>query len=452
METRISSQKIYIFLITGKVIFFLLLFYVWRKHVNRHQPYEIELEDILAYTDRISYTQGDSVRIFIHASQNAIGKLFRLGKSKEYMEISHAIKKQTQNNLFDPFSGFSWSVSVIIPTNNLRSGYYLYEIVLDNDTSAFYCFPIIISPKNRVDIAIIASTNTWQAYNEYGGRSNYVDNFSPWYLKSIYWYTNYKDYIPIHLPFARPYSFNLEMKNQNDPFTWHSSVRIRSEWIIPAFLEKHNISYGVYSDMDMHFNYNILNCKTIIFNVHSEYWSETMMAMLKKFMQKGGSVIWASGNNMYREVDLYEGGITVINQKIPSHITCEFTGTFSFNAEAGWKTFSPYEVVNANHWIFNNSGVKEGQIFGTYSSLSISKEITGASGYETDRIGLNGYDFEILAIGKNKFGPAFMVYKDLPSGGFIFNASSITFSGALTHDKVIDTIFLNLLSGKNSVK
>lgn len=449
---KITSRNIFVSFIVGKIIFLLLLIYVWRKHVNRHEPYEIELENVLAYSDRVSYAQGDSVRVFIHATENATGKLFRLGKVKEYTGISHAIVKQIQPDLFDPFNGFSWNVSDVISTDNLNSGYYLYEIVSESDTSASYCFPIIISPKKSVDIAIIASTNTWQAYNEYGGKSNYVDNFSPWYLKSIYWHTNYKDYIPVHLPFARPYSFNNEMINENDPFEWHSSARIRSEWAIPAFLEKHNISYGVYSDMDINLNPDILNCKKIIFNVHSEYWSETMMAMLKKFMQKGGSVIWASGNNMYREVDLYDGGITVMNQKISSDITSGFTGAFSFNAEAGWKTFAPYKVVNAGHWVFKNSGACEDQIFGKYSSFSKSKEITGASGYETDKIGLNGSDFEILAIGLNKFGPAFMLYKDLPAGGFVFNASSMTFSGALTHDKVIDTVFLNLLAGKDSLK
>ena len=57
--------------------------------------------------------------------------------------------------------------------------------------------------------------------------------------------------------------------------------------------------------------------------------------------------------------------------------------------------------------------------------------------------------FQILAIGTNKQGPAYMVFKETDAGGWVFNASSITFTSALFHDPAIDKMVLNLLRGKH---
>ena len=53
--------------------------------------------------------------------------------------------------------------------------------------------------------------------------------------------------------------------------------------------------------------------------------------------------------------------------------------------------------------------------------------------------------FALLTIGENKNNPAYMVFKDTKYGGWVFNASSITFVGALFHDAVVNQIVLNLL-------
>jgi hypothetical protein len=38
-----------------------------------------------------------------------------------------------------------------------------------------------------------------------------------------------------------------------------------------------------------------------------------------------------------------------------------------------------------------------------------------------------------------------MVYRNTPEGGWIFNASSISFNGALLCDKTVETIVCNLM-------
>ena len=38
-----------------------------------------------------------------------------------------------------------------------------------------------------------------------------------------------------------------------------------------------------------------------------------------------------------------------------------------------------------------------------------------------------------------------MVFKEQDSGGWIFNAASITFTGALQHDDIVDALLVNLI-------
>ena len=55
-----------------------------------------------------------------------------------------------------------------------RSG--LYYLHAKTESGAFFSFPWVVAPaKPQAPIAVLASTNTWNAYNNFGGRSNYIN-------------------------------------------------------------------------------------------------------------------------------------------------------------------------------------------------------------------------------------------------------------------------------------
>jgi hypothetical protein len=60
--------------------------------------------------------------------------------------------------------------------------------------------------------------------------------------------------------------------------------------------------------------------------------------------------------------------------------------------------------------------------------------VGGGSGIHTQKIGIGSEQFEILAVGTNEWGPAYMVYRDTPAGGWVFNSSSATFTSCLNAD------------------
>jgi N,N-dimethylformamidase len=231
------------------------------------------------------------------------------------------------------------------------------------------------------------------------------------------------------------------------PSSQFISNKLRSEWVLASFLDSHGVEYGVYSDNDLAFDYSINNAEVIVLNTHSEYWSSQMIGRLQQFIEKGGKVVCLSGNNIYRQIEFSSGYIEVVNQGLDSKKTTELLGTFFTGTES--EKEMGYMTVNPNHWVFKGTGMKLNSVFGKYSANWGGYINTGyshgASADETDQINEFTKEFETLAIGENKNTPAYMVFKDTKYGGWVFNASSITFVGALFHDAVVNQIVLNLL-------
>jgi hypothetical protein len=62
-----------------------------------------------------------------------------------------------------------------------------------------------------------------------------------------------------------------------------------------------------------------------------------------------------------------------------------------------------------------------------------------------DKIRPGSGGVRVIALGKNRGGPAFMVCRDTPGGGFVFNVSSIAFTPCLDDDAFIQELVRNLI-------
>lgn len=422
----------------------LMLLYVRHLHVTRYKPFPIHLNNVLAYTKLPAYTQGEKINIYIHTTADAEAFLFKLDKTLLPTNIHFDIKTQYQENMYSIFEGLNWQNPYFLLTEGLSSGYYYLKIQQKKDTNSVYYLPLIISPKQNPKIAVIASTNTWQAYNNFGGKSNYENSHLSRILKIIYFYLNYTDPIPNHLPFNRPYNLHNVIEKTENPFSYFSEEEhIRAEWNLAAFLSKNNYEYGVYSDFQLDKNPELLNADVWIFNVHSEYWSHSMITVLEQYIRKGGKVIWASGNNIYREIEYNENGYYVSKQLIDVERIKHLSGAFSSSTESGYGTMNSYKLIEQKHWIFKNTSLKKHDNFGALTWIKKEGK-TGASGLETDKIADS--KFQILALGNNTFGPAYMVFRDTKNKGWIFNASSISFTSALEKDSSITIMMKNMLN------
>lgn len=111
---------------------------------------------------------------------------------------------------------------------------------------------------------------------------------------------------------------------------------------------------------------------------------------------------------------------------------------------SGVMTSAPYRVNRSDHWVFNGTGLKNGDLFGRES---LHERVPGgASGHETDKIASNSpNNINHLAKGANfNGGGADMVLFSL-GGGRVFSTGSITWVSSLFPSKEVSIITRNVL-------
>jgi N,N-dimethylformamidase len=70
-------------------------------------------------------------------------------------------------------TGLAWTEHASFPAPQ-RSGLYYFHV--ETQSGQHFSFPWVVAPPApTARIAVLASTNTWNAYNNFGGRSNYIN-------------------------------------------------------------------------------------------------------------------------------------------------------------------------------------------------------------------------------------------------------------------------------------
>ena len=113
--------------------------------------------------------------------------------------------------------------------------------------------------------------------------------------------------------------------------------------------------------------------------------------------------------------------------------------------ETGIMTSAPYKAIAADHWVFEGTGLRNGDLFG---AKTLHERVPGgASGHETDkRSASSPKNTVLLAKGVNPDeGGSEMVYHEPGGGGAVFSAGSITWPSALLPDEAISRITRNVL-------
>lgn len=354
-----------------------------------------------------------------------------------------------------------------------RSGLYYFHA--GTARGAHFSFPWIVAPAQpQARLAMLASNITWNAYNSFGGRSNYIhdDCLPPTPTvnsrQELKRYTNLHptqydtdDYDP--LSFDRPEPINsIDLQERpTDPIEGRAACHVAAaEWRLLAWLERHGFAYDFFAETQLHFDQlNLADYRVLLLSAHPEYWSRKMYDRLKRWVyEEGGKPIYLGGNGINCEVELLdERTMTCRNgdQRELKRRGCESRFHLRYESEAnllgvaysdpGAMTAAPYRVIDADHWVFAGTDLKKGDVFGE-KSLHRRCE-GGASGHETDKITASSpKNIRLLAKGMNRDeGGAEMVYYDTPSGGEVFSVGSITWPSCLLVDVAVSKITANVI-------
>lgn len=358
-----------------------------------------------------------------------------------------------------------------------RSG--LYYLHAKTESGQFCSFPWVVAPKKpQADIAVLASTISWNAYNNFGGRSNYIHPAGlperPTvnarldllrYTSEAFEQYSVEDYMPLSLDRPEPLNHIPQQTQIDDPLEGRAGCHLcPAEWRLFGWLEREGFSYDLYSETQFHSGLlNLDDYRVLVISAHPEYWSAEMYFTLKKWVfERGGKLLYLGGNGLncavtfpdentviYRNsrrggslADLAAEGkesrFHVFHESEANLLGVRYT-------ESGAMTGAPYKVIDAGHWVFAGTGLSEGDLFGE-KSLHVRCS-GGASGHETDKISPSSpKNIQLLAKGLNiDEGGAEMVYHQTESGGEVFSAGSINYPCSLPVDEHISRITANVL-------
>ena len=235
-------------------------------------------DQIAAYADRTSTFPGDSVVIHAGASIPAVAswQLWRLGYyggagGRKLAEGGPGQVPLWTSAILDSVTGAasaSWPATFIVSVPpQAVTGAYLVKI--SSPLGQTYATFVVREPARAAVILYPMSTNTYQAYNAWGGTSlynNFRSDWSKWHAFAV--------------SFDRPYLQN------------HGSGELLSkdrDFIIFAEAQGYDLAYVTDSDLDAD-PLLVARRRMVLYQGHSEYWTAAMYDASEKAIEAGANM------------------------------------------------------------------------------------------------------------------------------------------------------------------
>jgi hypothetical protein len=439
---------------------------------------------------------GETSEYRIHAVEQYQLTLWRYGLRKEYVAMIGWVDEHgpqanrqilpdgdfTQTGVRWNQDGYPAPPLIVAPE---RSG--LYYLWARTPSGRAFSFPWVVAPrKPSAQVAVLASTNTWNAYNNFGGRSNYVNadhlparpvvnarqDLDRYHDPTPFgtWKAQDDEFLPLSFDRPEPNNHIFDNPEVTDPVQGRVQCgQAPGEWRLYGWLEREGIGYDLYAEAQLHDGTLDLDAyEVLILAVHPEYWTREMYLRVKKWVfERGGRLMYLGGNGLNCEVLLQADGTMrclshtrSLHGELGGHSadgSIEYESRFhrTFESEAnllgvvctaaGIMTAAPYRVIDDSHWIFEGTGLRNGDEFGR--DTLHERVPGGASGHETDkRSASSPANTRLLAKGTNPDeGGSEIVYHEREHGGAVFSVGSITWVAALFTDPHVSKITSNVL-------
>lgn len=353
--------------------------------------------------------------------------------------------------------GISFPVSVPGGVSAWKSGLYTAKLEQPSTGSYFY-IPFIVrdAPGTEKSIALLASTNTWTAYN--------------------FWPYTADTSVPLSIydgcPGEHPHTDTVSLLRPNpnaspdpldyacqDPVVYpyflnRTEHLLAGEVRIAEWLDRQTSParpYSVLTDVDLHNGgaSALTPFSTVIISTHSEYWSPAMRTALDSYLRAGGNVVSLSGNTMYHIVDFDASGHMTKRSSqdwLPSEQAPVLGVANTGNTPV---VCNDYKVRSSRHWAIpaalaagtsiGASGVITQLVVPPHASGDHSRTFctnggSGAAGWEFD------YKYPVYARTYNHVADSAtgsdIVYMRRASAGQVFSVGSITFGQSLLQEEL----------------
>ncbi len=263
------------------------------------------------YCNRTSCLPGETVGLCVSTNADSYSvNILRIGLSDKCIWE----KKNIQGTLHPipnnvSMIGCNWPISVNVTIgDDWSSGLYIARIYGKSGEKLTVEKDILIivrslTPGRTNKILYQIATNTYQAYNEWGGTNLYSGPEYP----EVSFDKPYKIFETPLMPGASWYNPNTS--------NYHA-------WDEPFIIWAEKAGYGIdyCSNLDLEFHPEELTKYKLVLSVgHDEYWSAGMRDNLESFIAKGGNVAFFSGNSICWQVRVENKGRKLVCYKREHH-------------------------------------------------------------------------------------------------------------------------------------
>ncbi len=399
-------------------------------------------DDIEVYCGSLSHRHGESVSLHVSSKST----LFDVVVERWGAERDVVWRHDGLPGVFTPApadadaNGCNWPASIQVPIpESWRSGFYLVTCIArdapEGRRTAHAGF--VVRPNGpQSSMVLVLATNTWNAYNNWGGCSLYTGGKQVSFRRPFGRGMLCRDEVERDDRKARPARWGEEPDADGSIFQkyrfakgypasvgssgWFTFERRFVEW---AEAEGYEFDYAISSDLEA--DAAALDGYERVLSIgHDEYWSSGQRAAVERHVETGGSFSSFSGNTMFWQVRLEGDGLgTMVCHKYSAHETdpvvadgrpAEMTGMWCdplvgrpeaalLGGSSAWGLYNrfgqatvhgsgAFTVYRHDHWLFENTGLRYGDLLGAKH---------GAVGYETlgCRIQFDEYQLPISAGG-----------------------------------------------------
>jgi hypothetical protein len=369
-------------------------------------------ETVNGYCWPQSVRPGD--RVGLHMSSSGARpvrvEIARVGGQREVVFRSASVATdQHETPRTASSTGCGWPVALNVDVDaSWRSGYYevIMEIEVGDKIRRDYAF-FVVRPISNERIVVALATNTWNAYNDFGGTNLYTGGTRVAMQRPMA-----AGYLHKPLGKGRRVTGTGAPDPQNASHVGYIQLNHLSEyagsagwpdWEQPfiAWAEREGFTIGVCTNADLEEHPEVLENASLYLSVgHDEYWSKGMRDTVERFVARGGNAAFFSGNTSLWQVRVegsdrdvmvgYKGFFkddplmgtprerevtTFWSDVIVGRPENTMTGvTFTRggyhrigrNVPAG---LGGYTVHRADHWLFDGTGLSYGDVLGSNTTV-----------------------------------------------------------------------------------
>lgn len=403
--------------------------------------------EIEGYASAPSVNQGHTIRLYVNTTAPTYRlNVYRMGwygglGAREMLAASYYQGRRQPEPYREPDSGLiecRWEdpIELTIPSGNSQkegwpSGYYLAKLTAEPTGEQSYVLFVVREDARPSIYLVQSSVTTFQAYNNWGGKSLYDFNSTGGRAVAV----------SLNRPYAASPDLNAADSSGAGPFLrgW--------EYNMVRWLERsgHDVTYT--TNLDIHQDSNeLLSHRAFIVVGHDEYWTWAMRQHLEAARDRGTHLAFFSANSGYWQIRLEPSRVTgdpnrtivgykeraLTNDPLfldgdPSNdhlVTTKWRAVPVNRPEAALiggmylegtpEIDSDLVIETPFNWIVHNTGLEQGA------------HLPGLLGYEVDGLAESSPP-NVTVIARSPVGSTFAssTLYQAPSGALVFNAGSM---------------------------